>query len=104
MNIYLDDERPCPEGYVLYRDAESLLEAIQKNPAMLDDCVSMSLDYQIGTLYQPKMNGAEFLKALFQLHFDKVVDLSDLRFEVHSKHPTGAREMKVMLRDFRWNI
>ena len=103
MKIYLDDERKAPEGYVLYTTGEDMLEAIQKNPDMLKDCEEISLDYQLCTQLESRMSGEDVLKQLIQLHANNVVDISDIRLEVHSKHPTKAREMRVMIRDFRWN-
>ncbi len=58
MNVYMDDRRPCPYGFVLAETVEQALWLVRTNEVSV-----LSLDYNMGFR---KKNGLDFVNAFCQ--------------------------------------
>ena len=47
MKIYLDDERPCPEGFTLAKNYEEMIDLLEKNKGNIEE---VSLDHDLGKI------------------------------------------------------
>ena len=85
INVFLDDFRPCPSGFVAARTAEECLQLLEAC-----DVNILSLDYELG-YGQP--NGASVVRGL----------IAGGRFPreiyVHSSSPSGRALMVRLLRE-----
>ncbi len=87
-NLFLDDYRSCPEGYILVRDYEECIILLENGVFE-----RVSLDYDLG--YGQK-TGYDVLVWLREHpeHLPK-------KIRVHSSHPAGSR---MMLRFIKENL
>jgi hypothetical protein len=85
--IYLDDERKCPEGWVLVRTAEEALHELAKG-----DVERISLDHDLG---DPVKDGTWLVNQMIRLKL-----WSNKTPMVHSMNPVGAQRMKELIRRY----
>lgn len=66
MNVYMDDQRPCPAGFTLATTVEQALELVRNNQVH-----TLSLDYNMGFRQR---NGLYFIDAFCQerLHVEEI--------------------------------
>ncbi len=85
INVYLDDIRPCPKGFVLARSADECL-------LLLAECEVdvLSLDYELG-YGQP--NGSAVVRGVI------AGGKYPRRIYVHSSSPSGRALMVRLLRE-----
>ncbi|MEK8132942.1 cyclic-phosphate processing receiver domain-containing protein [Paenibacillus filicis] len=83
INVYLDDIRPCPQGYQLARSVESCMELIRSKK--LD---TLSLDHDLGF---GKPSGYELVKFMVanNIYAKKII--------IHSANPFGRLRMFKLL-------
>lgn len=116
MNLYLDDIRQCPDGWVLVRNIREAQKFVEANHA---DIVHMSLDHDLGLVYcrpcafsdaetpcldnngqvvcgctchVPEPSGYDFLKWLHRNDY-----WPKMKPKVHSANPVGAENMRVYI-------
>ncbi|MDP7979331.1 cyclic-phosphate processing receiver domain-containing protein [Bacillus sp. WLY-B-L8] len=79
MNVYMDDQRPCPAGFTLATTAEQALEPIRNNKVH-----TLSLDYNMGFRQR---NGLYFVDAFCRerLHVEEI--------HFHTNDPIGQHYM-----------
>ncbi|MFD0711668.1 cyclic-phosphate processing receiver domain-containing protein [Paenibacillus sp. GCM10027626] len=83
MNVYLDDYRPCPAGFVLASNAEECILLLQH-----EEVDTLSLDYDLGW-GQP--TGLEVVRYIVESgRFPKTIYL-------HTSSPAGKMQMYRML-------
>lgn len=58
VNIYLDDERPCPPGWVLAKTAAEAINLLQEYG---EDVFMVSLDHDLGFPVEEKGTGYEVI-------------------------------------------
>lgn len=87
VNVYLDDYRPCPKGFVLARNAEECVALLREGGIRI-----LSLDYDLGW-GQP--NGADvvYRMANERLHAQDVY--------LHTSSPAGRKQMFEMLAAYK---
>ncbi|MCZ8515330.1 cell division protein FtsJ [Paenibacillus filicis] len=83
INVYLDDMRPCPKGFILARTVESCIELISSKK--LD---TLSLDHDLGF---GKPSGYEVVKFMIanKIYAKKII--------IHSANPFGRLRMFNLL-------
>lgn len=83
MNVYLDDKRPCPEGFHLARTVKECIALIKSNKVE-----TLSLDYNLG---YGKPKGYEVVKYMIanQVYARKII--------IHSASPFGRKRMFKLL-------
>jgi hypothetical protein len=83
ISVYLDDIRPCPEGYILARSVEACMEIIRSKKLH-----TLSLDHDLG-FGQP--SGYELVKYLVanNIYAKKII--------IHSANPWGRLRMYKLL-------
>lgn len=84
INVYLDDVRPCPRGFVVARSAEECLLLLS-----VSDVRFLSLDFELG-YGQP--NGLEVVRGII------VSGKYPKEIFVHSSSPMGRVQMVAELR------
>ena len=103
VRIYLDDERECPEGWVLARNGTELFKALDALPAGM--LTEISLDWYLGS---GRDTGVEISERLRDMMLDDPGRFSGLRkIHFHSSDNEKRFEMKnifseVVLGDERW--
>lgn len=90
MNIFVDDLRKCPEGYVLFRTAEEFLSFL-KNSINVEINI-LTLDHDLGVNV---MDGYELTKNLYY-HFPNI-HIEEIRF--HTDNFTGFRNMYLYMKN-----
>ena len=66
VNIYLDDERPCPAGWTVVRSPGALYELIEGPRSVADRIVNLSLDWYLGAGMENGAKVAEWLAERFR--------------------------------------
>lgn len=84
VNIFLDDLRKCPEDYLVFRTAESLILFLQHNPET--EINILSLDHDLGL---EALDGYDFVKEIY-LQFP---DIKIKEVRLHTDNFTGFRNM-----------
>lgn len=90
MKIWLDDERPMPEGYDQHcRNAESAIEAIKSG--IVDE---ISLDHDLGNDVLNGYDVAKFIEKETLLG-----NLNYIRCKVHTQNPIGRKNIVCALQN-----
>lgn len=90
INIYLDDLRPCPEGFVLAKNIEEAKELMKGNEIGI-----LSLDHDLGLDKKGNIlpTGYDFVKYLCD------VGLNCKAIYLHTANPVGKENMRQLLRN-----
>lgn len=80
MNIFLDDARPCPDGYTATRDYNDFVRLVLANKENID---TISLDYDLDSV-RTGLNAAEFLVRN---------EICPKKIIIHSNSDYGAKRM-----------
>ena len=96
LKLFLDDIRPAPPGWAVFRTAEELLAYIFDTlGGNLEQVEAMSLDHDLG---EGVMSGYGFLSRLEEAaHDGKVKGLCGVSISVHSANPIGRANMMRVL-------
>lgn len=89
MKIYLDDERPAPEGWILAMTVPILIHLMKTQSNITD----ISLDHDLGN---NELTGYDFMLWLEQQVFNKlIINIPNVTF--HTANPTGRKNMELSL-------
>jgi len=101
--IFLDDIRPAPPGWMVFRTAEELLEFIfSVLGGDLSRVEAMSLDHDLG---EGRLSGYDFLTRLEKAAFDgEVKGICGVSFVIHSANPVGRRNMQAVIDAIRRHL
>lgn len=84
INVYLDDLRDCPEGFVLAKNCEEALELLANKKVDI-----LSLDHDLGVDNEGKLllSGYDFVKEFCSqgMHANKIY--------IHTDNPVGREAM-----------
>jgi hypothetical protein len=83
MNIYLDDERQAPKGWLQVKTVEALVASLKKHKGKIN---TVSLDYHLG--YGYPLTGLDAAYAIISL-WETGYPLFDVT--VHSDHPDSYK-------------
>src|SRR5690554_5209013 len=89
--LYLDDVRVVPDGFVLVENYVEFTEFIEQNG--LPDFISF--DHDLGE----EKTGYDCAKMLVEYCLDRQITLPD--FAVHSQNPVGKQNIESLLGNFR---
>lgn len=85
MKIYLDDERSCPDGYILVKTAEETIEKLKEG-----NVTHLSLDHDLGTV----LTGYDVLLWLEeQVSLGLVTKIPHIF--LHTQNPVGKEKMRA---------
>jgi hypothetical protein len=87
INIYLDDLRPCPKGFVLAKNAEECIRLLRENKVDV-----MSMDHDLGW---DEMNGTDLAHELVRLN------LYANEIYLHSSSMIGRQNMYKCFMDHK---
>lgn len=91
FNVYLDDVRPAPKGYILIKNVEDLIGLI----TIIGDQIDLiSLDHDLGKDQRP---GYDFVTWLEEKVYTGVYT-SIPKLRVHSMNPIGRKKMERGIR------
>jgi len=89
--LYLDDVRVVPDGFVLVENYVEFTEYITQNG--LPDFISF--DHDLGE----EKTGYDCAKWLVEICMNRKIPLPD--FAVHSQNPVGKKNIESLLRNFK---
>lgn len=87
INVYLDDLRPCPKGFVLAKNAEECIRLLRENKVDV-----MSMDHDLGW---DEMNGTDLAHELVRLN------LYANEIYLHSSSMIGRQNMYKCFMDHK---
>ena len=93
MKLYLDDERPCPEGWVLATTASEAISRLDEGGV-----THLSLDHDLG----PPEAGTGYDVMVWievKTWYDPSWPIPEIT--IHSANPVGVDRMKSVLRTLR---
>jgi len=90
-NLYLDDLRPIPQGFIGVRSYAEFVTYIETNS--LPDFISF--DHDLGL----QENGFDCAKWLVNYCLDNNKKLPD--FTIHSQNPVGKKNIESLLNNFK---
>lgn len=95
--LWLDDERPAPDGWLHVKSAHEAIKALQDNQAATgeDIITDVSLDHDLG--HDVVGNGYTVASFIEQGAMEGT--LRPMRLTVHSANPVGRERMKAALRN-----
>jgi hypothetical protein len=99
MNVYMDDQRSCPYGYVLATTVESALQIVRDNEVNI-----ISLDYNMG--WRQK-SGLDFVEAFcneglyvheIHLHTNDVIGMHQMKKSIERGKENGEINPYIALK------
>jgi len=99
MNVYMDDQRSCPYGYVLATTVESALHMVRDNEINI-----ISLDFNMGWR---KKSGLDFVEAFcreglyvneIHLHTNDVIGMHQMRKRIERGKEQGEIEAHMIVK------
>mgnify|MGYP007073300351 CR=1 FL=1 len=96
MKVYLDDNRPCPEGWLLAQTADDCIRLLQTRK-----CTHLSLDHDLSFEqyhgdYSKEKSGYDVLLWLCQTVMnDQAFPVPEIT--LHTMNPAGRARMKLAL-------
>jgi hypothetical protein len=87
VNIYLDDIRPAPEGFLLARNPKEFWELFHQHKGNID---ILSFDHDLGEKYH---TGYYILKSLVEYCVECPCDVWPRVFNFHTDNPVGMQNM-----------
>lgn len=105
VNIWVDDVRPAPDGYIWCKSTNEALRTIIKYRTEIDE---IALDHDAGDYRDDGGDYIAILKELERLSkrpngtFWRI-RLREIRFSIHSMNPVGAENMRSIIFHNGWN-
>jgi hypothetical protein len=90
MQIYLDDERPTPEGYRRVYNVFELIGHI----IYYDDITEISLDHDLGL---DTLTGYDFCNWLEKQQYEYGIKYN-FKLKIHSANPIGRKKMETVIK------
>ncbi|WP_144507072.1 cyclic-phosphate processing receiver domain-containing protein [Bacillus mycoides] len=99
MNVYMDDQRSCPYGYVLATTVESALQFVRSNKVNI-----LSLDFNMGWR---KRNGLDFVEGFcteglyvneIHLHTNDVIGMHQMKQRIEKRKEKGEIDPHIALK------
>lgn len=100
MKIWVDDERPAPDGYRCFTSTNSALRFMIPN---ITDIEIIDLDHDMGCNFGGDAIGIleEFeRKSRRFADFKKAVE--NIKFKIHTANPVGAQNMRAIIEKNGW--
>lgn len=94
MKIWVDDVRPCPEGYYWIKSVNDFISIIN---LYKDDIEIIDLDHDAGDFY---CDGGDYIKILDYLEYQGL----SYCFHIHSMNPVGVQNMKNIINRNKWKL
>ena len=93
VRIWVDDERPAPDGYRRARSVNEAVEQIERAESAGDEVELLDLDHDLGSF---ACDGGDAIKLL-----DYLVERGTLYpVRIHTQNPVGRQNMERTLRRF----
>jgi hypothetical protein len=86
MKLWIDDERPAPEGWLWVKTSFDAIEALLHN-----DIEEISFDHDLGG-HDTTMRVVEFIEE--RAYFKK---MTRIKWNVHSANPAGRKNLEAAL-------
>lgn len=99
MKLWVDDIRPAPEGYLLFRTVNDTLRYIRLNSDYIE---LIDLDHDAGDCAKEGGDYINILREMKRLTIVKKMDFSHIKFRLHSMNPVGVQNMRALIRDLGW--
>ena len=99
MRLWVDDIRPAPEGYLLFRTVNDTLRYIRLNSDYIE---LIDLDHDAGDCAKEGGDYINILREMKRLTIVKKMDFSHIKFRLHSMNPVGVQNMRALIQDLGW--
>lgn len=99
MKLWVDDIRPAPEGYLLFRTVNDTLRYIRLNSDYVE---LIDLDHDAGDCAKEGGDYINILREMKRLTIVKKMDFSHIKFRLHSMNPVGVQNMRALIQDLGW--
>lgn len=99
MKLWVDDIRPAPEGYLLFRTVNDTLRYIRLNSDYIE---LIDLDHDAGDCAKEGGDYINILREMKRLTIIKKMDFSHIKFRLHSMNPVGVQNMRALIQDLGW--
>ena len=99
MKIWIDDVRPAPDGYILYKSVNPALRFIRDNSHLIE---LIDLDHDAGEFAK---RGGDYIRILDEMErLTKVhkMNFGHIAFHIHSANPVGVQNMRAMIERNGW--
>lgn len=100
MNLWIDDIRPAPEGYVWHKAINPALRFIRENYWLIN---TIDLDHDAGEFR--RLDGADYiviLKELERLERTGKISCKHISFRLHSMNSVGVQNMRAIIKANGW--
>ena len=97
MNIYLDDVRDAPPGYVLFQTAEELIQFLETAAEQNHEIEVLSLDNDLGR----EMEGRHVLNWMEEYKFFHPEYCLPKKIIIHSSNGVARQYMNSILKKFK---
>ena len=94
MNVFLDDERPCPAGWKLLDTSDQLIRFVKENGSKIE---LISLDHDLGERTDTGYHFCLWLENEYMTNYKRFKDWK-FKITVHSANPVGRIKMETVLK------
>lgn len=99
MNLWIDDIRPAPTGFIwinTVKEAKTVIRCYER--VFSDDIIVISLDHDAGEFAR---DGGDYIEVLNWLESEGIVDTGYF-FHIHSMNPVGVENMRRIIQKNGW--
>ena len=100
MKLWIDDVRPAPVGYLWCKSTRDALRKIVLEH--FNEIELIDLDHDAGDYAKDGGDYIEILKELERLTRRHKLDLSYIKFRLHSANPVGVQNMRAIIEANGW--
>lgn len=105
MNIWIDDIRPAPTGWLHIHSVNEFLKLWDENPNIDLDIDIISFDHDAGDYFR---DGGDYIKCLdymdymFNEYFKDHGWNYNIKYHIHSANPIGVTRMRQIIKKNGW--
>ena len=100
MKLWIDDVRPAPEGYLLFKEINPALRFIRENIKLV---TLIDLDHDAGDFRRGgKEDYIVILNELERLSRRDIISCDHVSFRFHSMNPVGVQNMRAIIQRNNW--
>lgn len=97
MKLWIDDERPAPEGYIWCKSVNQTKQVIRANELIHEVIEVLDMDHDAGDY---AFDGGDYIKILDWMEFTN----RSYPIRVHSMNPVGRQNMLAICERNGWKV
>ena len=95
MKLWIDDERPAPEGYVWCKSVHQTKQVIRASELTHTTIELLDIDHDAGDY---AFDGGDYIKILDWMEYTN----RNYPIRIHSMNPVGRENMRAIIRHNGW--